>query len=722
MLNFMCRKRERRIKLHNKFKTFKRLFPALALISILALTFMPVEVSAPGTYEKFGPRIDLLSIKVYTAGRDTEFAAFKAGQIDIIDWPLDKTTYDTIKTNPNYIVKDLTMADMYNLEMNCMKWPTSDVNFRRAVAHVINKTGFFQTVLGSFSGALMETIIPTGCGLDQWYNNGSRTDYPDSNYVPYDFDTAEAADILDAAGFTVIPSGYPDAGKRQDPHKAPGYTLDPLLFYIRLDDPDRDAIGTMVALELAALGIPLVDGGLHRLKTVCWTEVMMYPYNYHLYTGGWGPWKDPDYIYDMYHSLFGTGWLPKSWANNYVFFDNSTFDDWAEDLKFAPNLESAWGPAMMCQKILHDEVPMVPLWHSAGASAMRSKYGHFAGEEKYWDDDWLGSVNSVYPSGMSNPTLNCRWTFMNAHASGFERGTQAVDNIPMVLRYGFMNDADVLNPVHADFYWDWEVLDKIYDYLTLFNPFTGQEIPWMTTTLPTIGTWSGPSGPATNITYHLRNNILWHNGEQFTSADVKFTLEYMKDAFAPLFYFGVLDIDHIDIPNIPGTSNPDPYTVVVYYKVQSVWASHWVSGTPMIPENVWGSIPAANSRSGGEYETTGMLTGTGPFRFVSREEDQWLLLEDNPTYFRKLVRPDFCALVGGVVQPTPSDGVDMLDFLQAAGHFGCTAPWPTSGPHATWDPIADVNKDLTIDLDDIMEVGVRFGDTGYSGGYPPYYS
>jgi len=702
MLNIMCRKRERRIKLHNKFKTFKRLFPALALISILALTFMPVEVFATETYQRFGPRIDYLRISVFTAGRTVEFNAFKTGAIDIIDWPLDKDTYDLISTDPDYIVEPLKMADMYNLEMNCMKWPTSDVNFRRAIAYIIDKTTFYQTVLKSFSGVLMDTPIPEGCGLDQWYN---------PNTVKYTYDRAEARRILDAAGFTVIPSG-PNAGKRQDPHKPAGETLDELLFYIRLDDPDRDAIGTMIALELEALGIPLKDHGLHRVKTVCWTEVMMYPYNYHLYTGGWGPWRDPDYMYDMYNSLFGKGWYPKSWANNYVFFDNSTFDDWSRQLKFAPTMAAAVEPAMKCQEILMDQVPMVPLWHSAGASALRSTYGHFAGEEKYWDRNWLGSVNSLYISGMSNPTLNCRWTFMNAHASGFERGTQSVDNIPMTLRYGFMDDADVLNPVHADFYWDWEVLDKIYDYLTLSNPFTGEEIAWMTTSVPVPETWTYQGNPATKLTYHLRNNILWHDGVQFTSADVKFTLEYMKAAFAPLFYFGVLDIDHID--------TPDPYTAEVYYKVQSTWALHWVGGLPMIPQHVWGLIPAGESREHGEYETTGMLTGTGPFRFVSREKDQWLLLEDNPTYFRKLVQPDFAKVVGGVTTPSPDGRVDIWDFLTAAGHFGCTYPWLT-GPHATWDPIADVNKDLTIDLDDIMEIGVRFGDIGYIDGYPPYY-
>jgi len=70
-------------------------------------------------------------------------------------------------------------------------------------------------------------------------------------------------------------------------------------------------------------------------------------------------------------------------------------------------------------------------------------------------------------------------------------------------------------------------------------------------------------------------------------------------------------------------------------------------------------------------------------------------------------------VVGGSPQPSPDGRVDIWDFLTAAGHFGCSYPWD----HPTWDPIADVNRDGIIDLDDVMEIGVRFGDPWP----PPWY-
>lgn len=704
----MSKKRGER-ELHKKFTMLVRLLPSITLISILSLTLapFPTQVIAPPTetYEKYGPRADNILIKVYLAGREAEFNAFKAGEIDVIDWPLDKATYDTIKNDPNFAVAPLTMFDMYNLEMNCMKWPTSDVWFRRAIAHLIDKTTFYLIVLNSFSGVMLDT--PIAPEWTQWYN-----DYT----AKYPYDPPLASQILEAHGY----KEWDTDGLRE--WKAPNGTvfeLPSLLFYIRSDDPDRQEIGTWVAYEMAALGLP-VDRKISP-KNVCWNEVMRMPYNYHLYTGGWGPWRDPDYLYDMYHSDFGKGWLPKDWANNYVFFDNATYDTVAEQIKFAPNIPSAIAPVMQAQAILMDQVPMVPLWHSAGYQAWGAKYRHWTGEEKYWDQKWTGIVNSRVISGFSNPSVNCRWAFMNAHTEGFEKGTGKLT--PMTIRYGFMTPADVFNPVHADFYWDWEVLDKIYDYLVLANPFTGEDIPWMAKEY-SVETWNNAGTPATKITFKLFNNILWSHvdkttgnvvvTDKFTSADVKFTIQFMKDAFSPLFYYGVADVDHID--------TPDLYTAVVYYKIQSCWALHWLGGFPMIPKHIWEPIGAPNSRTGGEFETTGKLTSCGPFLFVDKGLTS-VLLKANPTYFRKLVRPDYYS--AGQPVPTHDGDVDIDDFGMAVGHYGDAYPWPTSPPGAhDVDPWADVNKDLVIELDDVMEIGVRYLKTEYypyHDGYPNYY-
>jgi len=670
-------------------KTLESILLSTVLISTLALAFISVPVIAsPETYENFGPRVDNILIKVYLAGRDAEFEALRTGQIDIIDWPLDYTTYTQLLDDPaHYVVEPLTMIDMYNLEMNNIKWPTSDVNVRRAIAYLFDRQKFFQLQLKTFSGALLNSPIATE--WTQWYTDTVRK-------YPYSRDAA--AQILTDAGY----QDHDSDGVREYYNQTSGLwqELPSLIFYIRSDDPDRLVWGRDYMLyEMVTVGLP-VDAHIVP-KTTCWEAVMKMPYNYHLYTGGWGPYRDPDFLYDQYHSKFGIDYYlaGRDWANNYVFFTNSTFDHWAELLKFAQDMDSAKEPCKKCQEILMDQVPMIPGWHSAGAIGYRKNYGDWAGEERYKDSPWTGIVNTKVISGMGTAGANSWWTFLNCHAGTWEKGG--------TIRYGFMCDADVFNPVQADFYWDWEFLNKVYDFLLTSDPYTGADIPWMAKSW-TVGIWDNAGTPATKITLKLYDNILWHDNQPFTAHDVAFTFQYMKDAFASLFYPLVVDMDH--------ATAVDDYTVDIYYKIQSCWALHWVGGIPMIPKHIWQNILPSESREKGEYETTGKLTGSGAFKYVSREKGQWILLTANKNYFRELIRPDYYT----VGQPIPyfNGKVDIDDLGLAIGHFYEYYPWS----HADRDPWIDVNKDLGIDIVDISKIAYEhYGKTGYKNGYPGWY-
>lgn len=71
------------------------------------------------------------------------------------------------------------------------------------------------------------------------------------------------------------------------------------------------------------------------------------------------------------------------------------------------------------------------------------------------------------------------------------------------------------------------------------------------------------------------------------------------------------------------------------------------------------------------------------------------------------IRGDIVGMYGGVIQPIPDKRVDIDDFSIPIIHFGCRGPdWP----HPTWDSVADVTENLIVDLDDIMTVGVHFGE------------
>jgi peptide/nickel transport system substrate-binding protein len=66
-----------------------------------------------------------------------------------------------------------------------------------------------------------------------------------------------------------------------------------------------------------------------------------------------------------------------------------------------------------------------------------------------------------------------------------------------------------------------ELVGMVYDTLFL-HPYTEEPIPW-------LATEASPNSDATTWTVTLRDDVTWHDGEEFTAADVVFTYDYYRD-------------------------------------------------------------------------------------------------------------------------------------------------------------------------------------------------
>jgi len=123
-------------------------------------------------------------------------------------------------------------------------------------------------------------------------------------------------------------------------------------------------------------------------------------------------------------------------------------------------------------------------------------------------------------------------------------------------------------------------------------------------------------------TFHLRRDVKWHDGEPFTSADVKFTFEDVLIPYHPagktVFYY----IDSVD--------TPDDYTVVfkLNQKLPFFMACLGNTYAPIIAKHL--------------YEDTDILenpfnsqpVGTGPFKFDEWVRSSHIKLKRNENYFR----------------------------------------------------------------------------------------
>ncbi len=123
-----------------------------------------------------------------------------------------------------------------------------------------------------------------------------------------------------------------------------------------------------------------------------------------------------------------------------------------------------------------------------------------------------------------------------------------------------------------------------------------------------------------DITYNLKQNVTWHDGKPFTSADVKFTWEALKnEAFLAESKQGVDEIESID--------TPDDYTVVVHYKYQYPDFAEQLFTFGIMPKHVLEGKDL-NAQEGWNREPI----GTGPFMFKKWVPGEYLEVVKNPNY------------------------------------------------------------------------------------------
>jgi peptide/nickel transport system substrate-binding protein len=655
------------------------------MLLVLGAPFLSSHASGPPPeYGKWGPRVDHLQLIIYNS-YEAEAAAFQAGSIDVMDWPLDYSTYQTIKNDSNFVKEPLTMYDVYDIDINNLRWPTSDYRFRRAIAYLIDYEKFYTDVLRAYSGELMDNII--WWEWTKWYNSGT---------MKYWYDNATALSMLADAGY----QDWHSTGKLE--WKAPNGTIYPLPnleFYARDDDPIRHALGDMINAELNAAGIPT---NYHvASEEVCWAHAYKMPYDFNLFTAGMGPFRDVQWLYDYYHSQFATPDI--DWAMNNVFFANATYDSWVEKLKFAPDEATAIDACKHAQEIFMDQMPLIPVYHSAGSEAYAAKYGHHSGEDAYWDKPWNGFVNSIIPT--VNSGIDDWWTLLDAHPGDVQAGG--------VLRFGMINDVDHVNPVTVYSTWDVILLDELYSTLIMRDPYNGDVLPWLAKGWK-FETWDYGGQNATKLTIKLYDNLKWSDGTPLNSTDVAFSMKYMYDASSASYYSYVEKIDGIDTAT-PHIETPDPQTVVIYYTIESIWSLEWAGTTPIMPKSVWETIPANDTDAQGEFVKTGNLTCSGPYLIDSYKKGEWWLLRRNPYFFRILPDAKWTFSVTGLQDYDGTDDVLTVDgvgykatslqsplavsFVNGTSHtYAFTNNVSTSAKQYTWQNCSGDNTQISSSI------------------------
>jgi peptide/nickel transport system substrate-binding protein len=128
--------------------------------------------------------------------------------------------------------------------------------------------------------------------------------------------------------------------------------------------------------------------------------------------------------------------------------------------------------------------------------------------------------------------------------------------------------------------------------------------------------WETPD-PLTYV-FHLRGGVKFHDGRALTSTDVKYTFDSIANGTVTSPKRGAFTL-------IQSIETPNPLTVIFHLKEaygQFLWSIH---------RSAIGIVPFG---SGADFSK--QLIGTGPFRFVSADQDSDVVLERNDAYFGAL--------------------------------------------------------------------------------------
>ena len=183
-------------------------------------------------------------------------------------------------------------------------------------------------------------------------------------------------------------------------------------------------------------------------------------------------------------------------------------------------------------------------------------------------------------------------------------GFSSAQDAPAVMRIGVTVEVDSLSPLISYSQAGYEVFMLLYDSLVMLD----EELEPM----PGLATEWELSDDEEAWTFYLRDDVTWHDGEPFTSADVKFTYELLLENELGM-YSGYLG-------GITSVETPDEYTVVI--QTEGPKANMLLNSCPILPEHIWSQVPAEEYDSWPNNEPI----GTGPFKFDEFRPGEYLKL------------------------------------------------------------------------------------------------
>jgi len=542
----------------------------------------------------------------------------------------------------------------------------SDVNFRHALLHLYNQEEIVASIYGYIVTPIHSLVPPAQGG---WvnpnipvhpYNPGDKTGT--TVYNPATGEYADACSILRYGGYTYDADIDNWKCSQGDPIPA-----------ITLWTPTYEVAPTS-AEHGARFVTTCNDNGLTSISHV---PREFSPYmddvgigDFDMYMVFWSLGRFPDHLESMCHSDHDVAVVPNDY--NSPGCNDPDLDAAVRTIITSLNHTEKLEAAYEAQRILYSED------YPNAAFAYLQLYSRimFNG----FNPDLRGIVNSPgYGSANGWTYMNIRW------AEGLER-TEGGETI---VEWIWGEEPELLNPCSASTVYAWDVIDKTLDGMINVNPYTHEDMPWMATDW-SITSWpdQGPYSNETwmNLTFTLRDDVYWQDGNPYTASDAEFSLEFLRDNEIPR-YMGMWQWLH-DVEVL------DTYTFRAIMTTTSQFLIYDVAGeAALLPPQVWEPLDGQPLTTIMQYNpsTDTSATGMGPWFGTGDGYASTHLFGTGPFVFE-------------FYNPSLMSG----DLHQFKGFFLSTA---VIGDLKTemFHSVGDVNRDGTVWGDDRGRMGALFG-------------
>ncbi len=186
--------------------------------------------------------------------------------------------------------------------------------------------------------------------------------------------------------------------------------------------------------------------------------------------------------------------------------------------------------------------------------------------------------------------------------------------IPQVATLRFANtsaEKNITPWTQGSGYPGYYMMTLVYDTLAWIDP-DGKPQPWLAREYS-----ADPTG--LRWTVRLHEGVTFHDGRPLTSADVKFTVEYLTKNPRPRWV----------LSNVDRVETPDALTAIFVLKeAKASFVLNPLADLPIIPQHIWSTIEKPLE------QTTQLPIGSGPYKLVEYSENQVHRFQANPTYFK----------------------------------------------------------------------------------------